>query len=149
INARAEAVAINRAFSAAFKSHRCLVVSDGFYEWRRNSAAKTPVFIRLKSTTPFGFAGLYSELTTAGDGVSLTCSIITTRANALIGKIHDRMPVIIHKDDYDLWLGHEADAVSGLLRLYPDDEMEAVDVSTMVNSTKNNSPECIRPISLI
>ncbi|MBF0459735.1 MAG: SOS response-associated peptidase [Nitrospirae bacterium] len=151
INARAETVATNRAFSSALKGHRCLVVSDGFYEWRRNSAAKTPVFIRLKSatSTPFGFAGLYSTRPGAGGGVLHTCTIITTTANTLIGKIHHRMPVIIHRYDYDLWLGHEADAIPDLLRPYPDDEMEVAYVSTMVNSPKNNSPECIEPIKII
>ncbi|MBF0458043.1 MAG: SOS response-associated peptidase [Nitrospirae bacterium] len=144
INARAETVAVNRAFSAAFKSHRCLVVADGFYEWRQSPNGKTPVFIRLKSsTTPFGFAGLYSTLTTGEGGVIHTCTIITTQANALIAKIHDRMPVIIHKDNYDLWLGPNADGLSALLIPYPDGEMEAHDVSTMVNSPKNNSPLCL------
>ncbi|WP_420264352.1 SOS response-associated peptidase [Candidatus Magnetominusculus dajiuhuensis] len=151
INARAETVAANRAFSVAFKDHRCLIAANGFYEWRRGPGTKTPVFIRLKSaaSTPFGFAGLYSTRPGAGGGVLHTCTIITTTANALIGKIHHRMPVIIHRCDYGLWLGHEADAMSGLLRPYPDDEMEAAYVSTMVNSTKNNSPECIEPIKII
>ncbi|MBF0319661.1 MAG: SOS response-associated peptidase [Nitrospirae bacterium] len=158
INARAGSVAEKPTFSAAFKRHRCLVAADGFYEWRRTPAAngpaangpaaKTPVYIRLKSGKPFGFAGLYSMWTNEDGSMLLTCTIITTEANALVGKIHDRMAVIIHKGDYGLWLGPGVDknALLGLLRPYPDDEMEAYDVSVMVNSPKNDSPECIKPL---
>ncbi|KWT84034.1 SOS response-associated peptidase [Candidatus Magnetominusculus xianensis] len=149
INARAETVAVNRAFSAAFRTHRCLVAADGFYEWRRGSAGKVPVFIRQKSrNTPLGFAGLYSTRAAADGSVLRTCTIITTTANKLVRTIHDRMPVIIDKADYGLWLEHgtwdtgNKNALLALLMPYPDDKplLEAIDVSTIVNSPRNNSP---------
>ncbi|MCG6552802.1 MAG: SOS response-associated peptidase [Candidatus Magnetominusculus sp. LBB02] len=147
INARAETIAINRAFSTAFKHHRCLIPANGFYEWRRgHSGKKTPVFIRLRLAALFAFAGLYSSVT-VGDGSAIdTCAIITTTANAMIAAIHDRMPVIIHKENYSLWLGQDLAALPSLLKPYHENEMTAFDVSMMVNSPKNNSSECIEPI---
>lgn len=149
INARAETVAQLPSFSTAFKRHRCLIVANGFYEWRRDGLKKTPVLIRVNDSAPFGFAGLYSTRETADGGVLVTCAVITTAANALVGKIHNRMPVIIHREDYGVWLGRESNGlndITGLLRPYPDDEMSAVDVSHLVNSPKNNSPQCIEPV---
>jgi len=95
INARAESVADKPTFKDAFRNQRCLVVADGFYEWVQNGKIRQPVYIRLKSQTPVGFAGLYSVWRSPEGEDICTCTIITTDANELLRPIHDRMPVII------------------------------------------------------
>lgn len=146
INARAETVTEKASFRNAFKKRRCLVVADGFYEWQPAGDGKRPVYIRLKSGKPFGFAGLY-ELWKSPEGQELTtCTIITTEANELMKPIHDRMPVIVPRDEHDTWLDPKTEDRTHLLELlkpYPAYEMEAYPVSKRVNSPANNSPECI------
>ncbi len=150
INARAETLTEKPAFKRPFKSQRCLVVADGFYEWRKVGTKKIPMFVRLKSKRPFGFAGLYDTWKTPeGDHIA-SCTIITTPPNALLKPIHDRMPVIIPKDEYELWLDSTIQDVGELMPLlqpYSAKEMEAYEVSRMVNSPANNSPECIAPVA--
>lgn len=150
INARAEGVADSAAFKRPLKNQRCLIVADGFYEWRKVGAKKIPMFIRLKSKRPFGFAGLY-DTWKSPDGEPITsCTIITTAANGLVKPLHDRMPVIVPKKLHQLWLDPEhqdLDELTSLLAPYPSEQMEAYEVSPLVNSPKNNSPECIKPIA--
>jgi len=141
INARAETVAEKPAYRSAFK-HRCLIVADGFYEWKKEG--KIPYRFTLKDRKVFGFAGISSEWKSP-KGVIKTCSIITTNANSVVKKIHDRMPVIIQKKDEDNWLDPDFEAKK-LLKAYPSTKIQAQEVSTMVNSPKNNSPECIKPV---
>lgn len=147
INARAETVAEKASYRNAFKRRRCLVVADGFYEWQKAGDAKRPIYIRLKSGKPFGFAGLY-EVWKSPEGKELTtCAIITTEANELMKPIHERMPVIIPAERRDEWLDAATegkDRLLDMLRPYPADEMEAYPVSRRVNSPRNNSPECIK-----
>ena len=148
INARAESVAEKPAFRTAFKKRRCLVLADGFYEWQKTGKAKQPYFIHLKGRKPFCFAGLW-ERWSKGEKPVETCTILTTDANKLMAPLHDRMPVIIAPKDYGLWLDaavQEPERLQALLQPYPDAEMEAYPVSTLVNSPKNNSPECVEPI---
>ncbi|MDH4162266.1 MAG: SOS response-associated peptidase [Nitrospirota bacterium] len=150
INARAETVAEKPSFRTAFKSHRCLVVADGFFEWRKEGTIKKPVYVRLRSRRPFGFAGLYSVWTDPqGEGIC-TATIITTDANDLLRPVHDRMPVIVPRDKQDLWLDPRV-SDPGLLRPvltpYPADEMECFAVSPKMNSVKVNLPENIEPFS--
>lgn len=148
INARAETLVEKPSFKNAFRKRRCLIVADGFYEWQKSGTAKKPIYIRLKSGRPFGFAGLY-ETWTSPDGEEVTtCTIITTEPNELMKPIHNRMPVIVPKDKEDIWLhpdSYEEELVE-LLEPYPADLMEAYEVSRMVNSPGNNSPECIEPV---
>jgi putative SOS response-associated peptidase YedK len=148
INARAETVAEKPSFRYAFASRRCLVVADGFYEWRKTGKGKVPVYITLKSKRLFGLAGLY-ENWTAPDGQEIrTCTIITIDSNDLVRPIHDRMPVILPEDAEDHWLNpHEHDRVrlQALLQSYPSEEMDAYDVSTVVNNTRHDAPDCIEP----
>jgi len=149
INARAESVAIKSAFRQAFKKSRCLVVADGFYEWKKTGATKQPYFVRLKDNEPFAFAGL-SEHWHRGDQVIDSCSIITTEPNELMEGIHDRMPVILSPDDYDLWLEpdfHGQGKLLEMLRPYPAEEMEAYPISTVVNNPKNENSKCIEAIA--
>jgi putative SOS response-associated peptidase YedK len=149
INARAETVAEKPSFRQAFSRHRCLVVADGFYEWKSEGGKKRPFYVHLKSGEPFGMAGLYN-LWTAPDGKQVcTTTIITTGANKTLEPIHDRMPVITPPGKYDLWLDpgvHEKEKLLPILTPYPDKEMELYEVSTKVNSPKNDSKENIERI---
>ena len=149
INARAESVATKPAYRQAFKSRRCLVAADGFYEWQKNGRRKQPYYIRLKDDRPFGFAGVWERWTKAGQPIE-TCSIITTDANELVAGIHNRMPVIVPPEAYELWLSpetQEVELLQSLLRPYPAGEMVAYPVSTRVNRATCNEPECIEPQS--
>jgi putative SOS response-associated peptidase YedK len=149
INARAESVADKPTFKRPLKSQRCLIVADGFYEWPKKGASKDPVFIHCKAKGPIGFAGLY-DTWKSPDGERLTsCTIITTTANELMKPIHDRMPVILPKTAYKRWLdpsNQDLDELVPLLQPYPANKMLAYRVSTLVNSTRNNSPDLIRPV---
>ncbi len=149
INARAETIAEKPSFRSAFKQRRCLVVADGFYEWQRHQGKKQPFYFRLQDGQPFGFAGLWEKWTNpAGEEIS-SCTIVTTAANELLQPIHDRMPVILAPQDYDLWLDpqeQKPQALQHLLSPYPASEMTAYPVSTLVNSPKHNSADCIIPL---
>lgn len=153
INARAETLAEKPAFRAAFRRRRCLVLSDGFYEWRQEPGrrTKTPMYIRMESGKPFAFAGLW-ELWYSPDGSKiLSCTIITTEPNTLLESIHNRMPVVLPESAYDLWLAPEEQdpaRLQELLQPYPADKMTAYSVSTLVNSPGNESRECILPVAV-
>jgi len=150
INARAETLTVKPAFKDAFKRRRCLVVADGFFEWQKQGATKIPLFIHLEPERPFGFAGLYEIWTPPLGEKLVTCTIITTEANELVRPIHDRMPVILPKDAEDFWLDSAVEDHTRLLDLlqpYQASDMSAFTVSKLVNSVKNNSPECIEPVS--
>ena len=149
INARAETLTEKPSFRTAFRRRRCLVLADGFYEWRKGAAGqKTPMYIRLVSGKPFAFAGLW-EFWNAPDGSSvLSCTIITTQPNSLLETIHNRMPVILAESAYPQWLDPgEGDPgrLSALLASYPAEEMAAFPVSPLVNNPRNESPELIQP----
>jgi putative SOS response-associated peptidase YedK len=152
INARAETITEKASYRNAFKKRRCLVVADGFYEWQNLGGTKRPVYIRLKSGKPFGFAGLY-EVWNSPEGEAITtCTIVTTEANEIMEPIHERMPVIIPKQDEDVWLDPATQDQGLLLKLlkpYPAEEMEAYPVSKRVNSPKNNTAACIEQLKLM
>jgi len=150
INARAETLAEKPSFRSAFRRRRCLILADGFYEWRSNPGqkAKTPMYIRLRSGRPFAFAGLW-ESWRAPDGAEVrTCAIITTQPNALMATIHRRMPVILPPEAHGTWL-HVGDVPPGelahLLVPYPGSEMVAHAVSRLVNNPREDVPDCIVP----
>ena len=149
INARSETVAEKPSFRNAFKKKRCLVVADSFYEWQRKDGEKIPMRIKLKTGEPFAFAALW-ESWKAPDGKTVnTCSILTTEANSLMKSIHDRMPVILTKEDEKIWLDphvEDIEILKGLLKPYKAEEMEAYRVSEEVNSPKNNKPELIEKV---
>lgn len=146
INARAETVREKPMFRAAFKSRRCLIPVDGFYEWKRDGKAKQPFNITMRDRKPFALAGLWESW--SGNGKSIdSCAIVTTTANELMQTIHDRMPVIVHPGDFDQWLGGEPDGAAELLRPFASDEMAAYPVSTIVNNARNEVPECVEPIA--
>jgi putative SOS response-associated peptidase YedK len=149
INARAETAAEKPSFRQAFQNQRCLVVADGFYEWKKEGAAKKPYYVRLRSGRPFAFAGLYNLWKSPGGEEIRTCTIITTDANELIRPIHDRMPVIAPPDRYDIWLDEkvqEKAVLQTVLKPYPSGDLDLYAVTPKVNSPKNNSPENIQEI---
>lgn len=147
INARSETAPGKPSFRRAFRERRCLIPADGFYEWQRTNGAKQPYYIHMEDGRPFAFAGLWESWSKGGEAEIRTCTILTTGANALVGEVHDRMPVILAHDAYDVWLdpASERDELTGLLAPYPVDEMEAYPVSRFVNSPSNNDPRCIEP----
>lgn len=149
INARAETVAEKPAFRAAFKARRCLIPADGFYEWKAEAGGKQPYLIRLESSEPFAFAGLWERWTEPESGERIeSCAIIVTSANELVARVHDRMPVILAPNDHDPWLYGESerDDLQQLLAPYPAEAMTACPVSKAVNSPKNDGPELIEPV---
>lgn len=150
INARSETVHQKPSFKDPLKRRRCLIVADGFYEWQgtRGRKPKIPWYIQLKSQKPFAFAGLWSSwIDTSSNEELVTSTIITTSANALVEKIHERMPVILNPEHYSEWLSAEDQPSEKLLPLltpYPADELQARMVSTTVNNPLVDSEECIR-----
>lgn len=152
INARAETAAEKPSFRAPFKRRRCLVLADGFYEWQKAGKQKQPYYIQVGDRDLFGFAGLW-EKWESGDGSYLeTCTILTTEPNDLMQSIHNRMPVIIHPEDYDLWLDpdiQDGRHVQHLLRPYEEDAMALYPVSKTVNNPRNETSECIEPAEAV
>jgi putative SOS response-associated peptidase YedK len=147
INARSETAAGKPSFRAAMKSRRCLVPADGFYEWKVVDGGKQPMHVRRRDRAVFAFAGLW-EVWTKGAEPLETFTILTTGPNDVLRPIHDRMPVILAKDDWPLWLdpdGKDAAAVAPLLRPCPGDGWEAVPVSRFVNNPRNEGPGCLEP----
>ena len=149
INARAETIVEKPSFRRALQKRRCLVLSDGFYEWKRTGKDKQPMYIGLESGQPFGMAGLW-EAWKSPDGEWLhSCTIITTEPNALMEKIHNRMPVILPRESEPVWLDPGVDdpsRLTDLLQPYPADAMTARPVSGLVNNARNDFPECIAPL---
>lgn len=149
INARAETVDEKASFRRALKRRRCLILADGFYEWKKEGTKKIPYRFTLRNEQPFAFAGLW-ETWDKRDETLYTCTIITTKANELISTIHDRMPVILPREWQDAWLDpklEDADYLKSLLQPYPAEEMKMYEVSTIVNSPKNDVADCIKPVN--
>ena len=149
INARAETLAEKPSFRTALRKRRCLILADGFYEWRKDSGGKTPFFIYLRSGRPFALAGLW-EVWQTPDGVALpTCTIITTGPNSLVAALHDRMPVILPPSAHERWLDPAPQAPTDLTPLlvsFPAEAMDLYAVSRVVNSPGNDSPACIERV---
>ena len=152
INARGETVAEKPSFRGSFKYKRCLILADGFYEWKTQTGVKTktPYFIHMKDRQPFAFAGLWDEWHSPDGGTLRTCTIITTEPNELMSTLHNRMPVILDKNDYADWLdpaphAKRPEGLLPLIRPFPADRMSAYPVSTLVNAPGNDRPECIVP----
>jgi putative SOS response-associated peptidase YedK len=152
INARSETLAEKPSFRNAYRRRRCLILSDGFYEWQQNPDLKTkqPVYIRFNDGRPFAFAGLW-EIWNSPDGSEIrSCTIITTQPNSLLQPIHNRMPVLLPSDAYPEWLDTEErmpDKLNHLLVPYPPEQMVAYPVSRLVNSPQVDSPELVKPAS--
>ena len=148
INARAEGIAQKPSFRRAIRKRRCLVLADGFYEWKKTGPSKVPYYIRLKSSEPFGFAGLWERWAGPSGETIHSCTIITTTPNERMADIHHRMPVIVPREAEERWLDptvEDPQKILPLLQPYPAGEMEAYAVSTVVNSPRNDVAACIEP----
>lgn len=148
INARAETLEEKPAFRAAFRSRRCLVVADGFYEWRHAAGRKQPYLVRLRDRRPFAMAGLWECWRADNDADLLTFTIVTTAANRLMAPIHDRMPVLLAAENHSVWLDpHTERAVLlSLLAPFCDEALETFAVSAHVNNPRNDDEECVKPV---
>jgi putative SOS response-associated peptidase YedK len=148
INARAETVAGKPSFRNAFRRRHCLIPANAFYEWKSIDGRKQPYCIGLRDGALFGMAGLWEEWhNEAGEQVETTV-IITTAANLTVGRLHERMPVIIRPEDYNNWLDASKYDGTAMLQPYPAEEMRYFPVSTAVNRVSNDGPECMEPIEL-
>ncbi|MBV6684654.1 SOS response-associated peptidase [Bacillus sp. JRC01] len=149
INARAEGIEEKPSFREPFRKKRCLIIADGFYEWKQVDDRKQPYRFVMKDGKPFAFAGLW-ETWKKGDAPLHTCTIITTTPNALTEDVHDRMPVILKRTDYARWLdpsNQAVDELKSLLVPYPAEEMELYAVSELVNSPKNDVADVLSPLN--
>ena len=146
INARAETVAQRPAFRDAFRKRRCLVLADGFYEWQRAGSVRKPMRIIMESGEPFAFAGLWAIWRDSEGNRIPSCTVITTEANDLLRPIHHRMPVILPREMEEFWLDRDVQDVAVLenaLTAYPSELMQTYQVSTLVNSARNNGPQVV------
>jgi putative SOS response-associated peptidase YedK len=147
INARSETVADKPAFRSAFRKRRCLIPASGFYEWQKTGGQKQPYHIRTRDGQPFAFAGLWERWEKGGEPVE-SCTILTAEANDLMRPLHERMPVILHREDYDRWLDtglQEPRKLVPLLVPYSGDELTAYPVSTQVNNARHDDARCVEP----
>jgi putative SOS response-associated peptidase YedK len=150
INARGETLAEKPSFRGSYKYKRCLILADGFYEWKTQpgTKVKVPYFTHMKNRQPFAFAGLWDEWHSPDGSQIRSCTIVTTEPNDLMAPIHNRMPVILPPDAYAQWIDpavRTPESLDTLLRPYPSEEMDAYPVSTLVNSPKNDRAECVVP----
>jgi len=147
INARAETVAEKPSFRSSLKKRRCLIPADGFFEWDKKPVKHVPYFIKLKNNRTFAFAGLAAHWEKENEKID-SFTIITTEPNTLIGKIHNRMPVILAQADEKKWLDpiiSDAEALK-LLKPFPAKGMEAYPISNLVNNPRNDSAAIIKPL---
>lgn len=149
INARSETVEEKPSFREAIKKRRCLVLADGFFEWKKTPEGKIPMRITLKSGDPFAFAGLWETWKDPEGALLRTFTILTTKPNELVSSIHDRMPVMLLPEQEKLWMDNAAgpETWRSVLLPYPQDLMRAYRVSTRVNSPGNNDPSIIAPMN--
>jgi putative SOS response-associated peptidase YedK len=144
INARAETVAEKPSFRAAYKSRRCLVLADGFYEWRQEAGGKTPYYISLANGKPFAFAGLWEDWRARDSGESVqSATIITCAASEFMRALHARMPVVLEKDGADRWLDGDVRLLSEVDGAGP--EFRAWPVDKRVNNARNEGAELVEP----
>jgi putative SOS response-associated peptidase YedK len=151
INARSETAGTKPAFRDAFKSRRCLIPADGFYEWAKTGKAKRPYCFEVNDGALFAFAGIWDRWKDATGNWVKTCSILTTTPNAVTSAVHDRMPVILDPDSYDLWLDpgmHDMNAVSDMLKPFNARLMRSYPVSSRVNHVANDDEGCSMPVKL-
>lgn len=147
INARAETLLKKPSFRDSFKRRRCLVLTDGFYEWEKTSNQKIPYRISMRDHDPFAFAGIWDVWRTPEGKTLRSFSIITTEPNELMRPLHNRMPVILTKENERRWLQDiDTQEAQTMLEPYPFDDLEAYPISTLVNSPRNNSEDIINPL---
>ena len=150
INARAETVADKPAYRGPFQRTRCLIPADGFFEWAPAPGGKQPYFLARKDGEPFALAGLWDQWSGPEGEKLRSFTIVTTQANRVVRPIHDRMPVMLAREDEKAWLDREAspEELAKLLRPYAAQDMQARAVSQRVNSPAGEGPELIEPVSV-
>lgn len=150
INARSETAATLPAFRDTLKFRRCIIPADGFYEWQKTGKAKQPYCFEVNDGKLFAFAGFWDRWKDPNGNWVNTCSILTTVPNTVTSPVHDRMPVILNPDAYDLWLDpgmRDMDAASELLKPYDARLMRRYPVSTRINNVVNDDEECSKPVT--
>lgn len=148
INARSETIASKPSFRDAFGQRRCLAVADGFYEWKTEGGRKRPFWIHLPDGGPFGIAGVWDRWSGPTSERSLeTCALVTTAASEDLADVHDRMPVILHREQVDLWLDPATglDELETLMRPGKEGRLALREVSQRVNSVQNDDEQCLLP----
>jgi len=142
-NARSESVTTTPSFRDLVKTNRCLIPADAFYEWQKIGSVKQPFAFEVGNKELFAFAGLWDEWKDAQRGVVKSCTILTTEANSLVAEMHNRMPVIIRREEYELWLNPESSLqeVLALLKPFESTAMHKYPVSTTLNNSQNEGPE--------
>jgi putative SOS response-associated peptidase YedK len=149
INARIETLEEKHTYDKELLEGRCLIPASGFFEWKKTNGTKVPMYIHLKDRKVFAFAGISSIWKAPDNKETKTCSIITTDANTFMGKIHNRMPVILQKEAESEWIKpeyHDKKEILEIIKPYPATGMNAYEVSTIVNSPINNNPQCIEKL---
>jgi len=147
INARAETLESRASFSESFQRRRCLILADGFYEWRRAGKAKQPFFFQLKDGRAFAFAGIWDRWRNGETSIK-SCAIITTDANELLTPVHDRMPVILREESYELWLNEQVSTseLKKLLEPFPSEDMKSHPVSSQVNYSDIDNEDLVKRV---
>jgi putative SOS response-associated peptidase YedK len=151
INARSETAATKPAFGDALKSRRCLIPADGFYEWAKTAKGKQPYCFEVNDGQLFAFAGVWDRWKDPNGKAIETCSILTTTPNAVTATVHDRMPVILDPDSYDLWLDpgmQNVASASDLLKPFDARQMRCYPISTRINHVANDDEQCSAPVEL-
>jgi putative SOS response-associated peptidase YedK len=144
-NAKSEEAAGKPAYRAAMKNRRCLILADGYYEWEEVNKKKVPHYFQLRGQQPFAFAGLWERWNKAEPALE-TCTLLTTRANELQAKYHDRMPVILSPNDYAAWLdpaNTDPKSLAYMFEPFPSNEMTDTPANPYVNKAGNEGPECL------
>ncbi len=150
INARCETIAEKPSFRSAFRRRRCLIPAAGYYEWLRSGNTRDPWFYCLSDGTEMALAGIWEHWQSPDGSEIETFALITTAANALAAEVHHRMPVILHPEDWRLWLDHSTEDIRNqlpLLKPYDGDDFTGFRVSRKVNSVRNDGPDLIEPVS--
>ncbi|HEY6802547.1 MAG TPA: SOS response-associated peptidase [Pyrinomonadaceae bacterium] len=147
INARAETLDDKASFSESFEKRRCLIPADGFYEWRKAGKARQAFHIRMKDGRTFAFAGIWDRWRNNETTVK-SCAIITTTANEVLEPLHERMPVILPEDKYELWLNEDVSpaALKKLLEPFPSDQMQSYPVSSQVNYVDVDNEDLVKRV---
>jgi len=151
INARSETAGAKPAFRDPLTNRRCLIPADGFYEWQRTGKVKQPYCFEVNDGELFAFAGIWDRWTDPNRNTVETCSILTTSPNAVTSAVHDRMPVILDPDSYDIWLDpgmRDVTTAFELLKPYDAQFMRCYPISTRINHVANDDEECSAPVEL-
>lgn len=149
INARCETIHEKPAFRHGIRARRCIIPASGFFEWAATPAGKRPHYLTMRDESPLALAGIWDAWKSPQGELLESCSILTTAANSLVATLHDRMPVILHQSEFDLWLDRSVNNPDKLKRLYqpyPAELMREWEVSTIVNSASHETPETIVPL---